>query len=73
MLIEGDEVTRAIHQINKDKAIGIDNITMKPLAKRQSLQLRINGLNFAEHRIKHPRETISKKRWNTIIVEKIGE
>ena len=44
---------------------------MKPLAKRQSLQLRINGLNFAEHRIKHPRETISKKRWNTKIVEKI--
>ena len=32
--IEGDEVARAIHQINKDKAIGLDNITMKPLAKR---------------------------------------
>ena len=32
--IERDEVTRAIHQINKDKTIGLDNITMKPLAKR---------------------------------------
>ena len=58
--------------MNKDKAIGPDNITMKPLAKRQCLQLRVNGLDYNEHKHNHPYNMMSKKRWHTLINEKIG-
>ena len=47
--------------LNKDKAIGLNNITMKPLAKRQSLKLRINGLDYEEYRHRNPYIMISKK------------
>ena len=32
--------------MNKDKAIGVDNISFKPLNKEKSLEIKIEGLNY---------------------------
>ena len=32
--------------MNKDKAIGIDNMSFKPLNKEKSLEIKVGGLNY---------------------------
>ena len=32
--------------MNKDKAIGVNNIYFKPLYKEKSLEIKIEGLNY---------------------------
>jgi len=32
--------------MNKDKAIGIDNMSFKPLSKEKSLEIKVDGLNY---------------------------
>ena len=39
-----------MHKINKDKAIGVDNISFKPLKQRNSLKIQIEGNNFYENK-----------------------
>ena len=46
--IKEEDVKEAINRINKNKAIGVDNITMKPIDKIQSLKMNINGFNYEE-------------------------
>ena len=37
--IEQENIITAINMINKEKAIGIDNVSLKPLLKRHALHL----------------------------------
>ena len=39
------EVLEAMSKINKDKAIGIDNLSLKPLDTKELEKLKIHGLN----------------------------
>ena len=41
-------MVRAVNKINKNKAIGIDNLTLKPLDKKETVKFKINGRNWKE-------------------------
>ena len=45
IIIENEEMMRAVNKINKNKAIGIDNLTLKPLDKKETVKFKINGRN----------------------------
>ena len=61
VVIEQDEIEKAIKNINKDKAIGIDNITLKPLSKKNSLKMQNEGLTFLEYNEINTKNKFSKK------------
>ena len=67
--IEDDEVERALIKVNKNKAIGIDNLSFKPLNKQNISKMKIKGLNHIE--TKH-QEKVSKKQWENRIIEPIA-
>lgn len=46
--------------INKEKAIGIDNISLKPLIKRHSLHLIKDGTDYHQYHHEFPTEHKSK-------------
>ena len=48
IIIENEEMMRAVNKINKNKAIGIDNLTLKPLDKKETVKFKINGRNWKE-------------------------
>ena len=48
IIIEEDEVERAIVNVNKNKAIGLDNLSLKPLNSQNITKMKIEGLNFQE-------------------------
>ena len=60
MEVKEEEMKKAIETINKNKAIGIDNLTLKPLDKKEMLKYKINGLDYHESR-KELEIKISKK------------
>ena len=44
--IRDAEVEAVLKKINNNKAIGVDNLTLKLIDKLQSLQFEIDGYNF---------------------------
>ena len=41
-----EDIVKAIHMINKEKAIGFDNVSLKPLIKRHAMHLSIQEQTF---------------------------
>ena len=39
---------KVINEQNKKKAIGIDNLTFRPLDKKETVKFKINGLDWKE-------------------------
>ena len=48
-IVTTEEVIAAIKDTNPNKAIGIDNISLKPLDQKECVWVRVRGRNYMEH------------------------
>ena len=69
IIIETEEMVRAINKINKNKAIGIDNLTLKPLDKKETVKFKINGLDWKESQ---EIEKCKQGWWHRRIIERVS-
>ena len=58
--------------INKEKAIGIDNFSLKPLLKIHALHVRIKNYDYYEYNKEYPHESMSKQFWSNDITQKFA-
>ena len=69
--IDSEDTINAIQKINKNKAIGIDNLTFKPIDKNELVKICIRGMDYHESR-KEKKQKISKKQWGSNILNCVG-
>ena len=58
--------------ISKEKAIGIDNLSFKPLIKRHSLHLIMDDMDFWQYQSEFPHESMSKSKWHNEVINKFA-
>ena len=62
----------ALKKINKNKAIGVDNMTLKPLDKKQILSIKKDGFTYEESNLIWKKK-MTKKVWREKILEGVPD